>query len=55
MAELAADCYTDIARRLREIRGEIPVAPQEPMKAETTQSASEEDELLAQILLSGGF
>lgn len=57
MAELAADCYGDIARRLREIeaarRGGVAVTP-EPIKA-TTQPADEDEELLAQILMSGGF
>lgn len=57
MAELAADSYDYIRARLNELeaarRGDL--APkQEPLKVPTPQ-ADEDDELLAQILMSGGF
>jgi len=61
MAELAADCYTDIARRLRELAGErfpaaaTPVVTAAPSKSAATTQADEEDEAWAAYLMSGAY
>lgn len=59
MAELAADNYDYIAKRLREIRGEPPLPSEAAAVAATPPESKtqidEEDEAWAAYLMSGAY